>query len=157
MRRADREVKDRAEILAILDQCESLSLALLDGDYPYVIEMNFGYEDDGEHLRLYFHGAKEGKKLDLMRANPHAAFSASTAHELVAGKVPCATAFKYLSVCGRGDMRMVEGDERMHALRVIFTHYDRESTDVFEEKHANAVCLFAMEVLSFTGKRRLTK
>lgn len=157
MRRTDREVTERNDILAIMDQCESLHLAMMDGEYPYVIPMNFGYEDDGEKLIIYFHGAKEGKKLELIEKDPHAAFSMSCAHELIPGKVPCATTFKYESVCGKGLLKMVEGDERMHALTVIMAHYDRERTHTFEEKHAKSVSVFRMDVESFTGKSRMKK
>ena len=46
MRRADREVTDRQEILAILNQCTVGHLALVDpyGE-PYLVPMNFGWED----------------------------------------------------------------------------------------------------------------
>ena len=157
MRRTDREVTERKDILAIMDNCDCLHLALMDGEYPYVIPMNFGYEDDGEKLTIYFHGAKEGKKLSLIEGDPHAAFSMSCSHELIPGKVPCASTFKYMSVCGKGLVHMVEGDERMHALTVITAHYDREQTHTFEEKHARAVSVFKMEVESFTGKSRQMK
>ncbi len=157
MRRTDREVTDRNAILTIMDRCDHLHLALMDGEYPYVIPMNFGYEDDGEHLVIYFHGAKEGKKLELIEKNPHAAFAMSCAHELIPGKVPCATTFKYESVCGNGLMRIVEGDEKMHALTVIMGQYDREQTHTFEEKHARSVSVFRMDVENLTGKSRMTK
>lgn len=157
MRRAEHEVKERKEILNIMDRCDSLHLALMDGDYPYVIPMNFGYVDDGEKLVIYFHGAPEGKKLDLIAKDPHAAFSMSCAHDLVPGKFPCATTFKYESVCGRGLIHMVEGEEKMQALSIIMAQYDKEKTHTFQEKHARAVAIFRMDVEGFTGKSRQTK
>lgn len=157
MGRSDRMVTERSDIISIIDKCDCLHLALIDGDFPYVLPMNFGFEDDGEKLTLYFHGAKDGKKWELIANNPHAAFSMSCAHELVPGKVPCASTFKYMSVCGKGLVKMVEGDERMHALTVIMAHYDRKQTHTFEEKHARAVSVFKMEVESFTGKSRQMK
>ena len=157
MRRADREVTERKDILEIMSNCDALHLALMDGEFPYVIPMNFGFEDDGEQLVIYLHGAKEGKKLELIAADPHVAFSMSHAHELIPGKVACATTFKYRSVCGRGLIKIVEGDERMHALSVIMSQYDKEKEYVFEAKHANAVSVFKIEVESFTGKSRQMK
>ena len=157
MGRSDRMVTERSNIISIIDKCDCLHLALMDGEFPYVIPMNFGFEDDGEKLTLYFHGAKEGRKWELIANNPHAAFSMSCAHELVPGKVPCASTFKYMSVCGKGKVSMVEGDERMHALSVIVAHYDREQPHTFEEKHAKAVSIFKMEAESFTGKSRQMK
>ena len=157
MRRTDREVTDRSAILDIMDRCDCLHLALMDGAYPYVIPLNFGYEDDGERLVLYFHGAKDGHKLELIKNDGRAAFSMSCDHEMVPGKVACASTFKYKSVCGRGVVSMVEGDERMHALTVIMAHYDRENEHIFEQKHANSVSIFRMDVESFTGKSRQVK
>lgn len=157
MRKSEREVTVRGEILDIMQKCDALHLALMDGDYPYVVPMNFGIEDTEGGLVIYFHGAHEGKKLELIKNNPHAAFSMSCAHQFVAGKVDCAATFKYESVCGRGLMKMVEGDEKMHALTVITTHYDPEKEHPFEEKHARAVSVFRMDVEEFTGKRRSVK
>lgn len=157
MRRADRQITERSEILQVLDSCDSLHLALMDGEYPYVIPMNFGWEDAPDGLVLYFHGAKEGKKLELIKNNAHAAFSMSTDHSLELGRVACASTFRYVSACGRGLVRMVDGDERMHALTVIMAHYDREHTHAFEEKHANSVAIFRIDVEELTGKRRMVK
>lgn len=157
MRRADREVADRGEILAIMNRCDALSLALIDGDYPYVISLNFGFEDTPDGLVIYFHGANSGKKLELIAQNPHAAFTMSCDHAFVPGKVDCAGTFKYESVCGRGLVSMVEGPEKQHALTVITTHYDPGKEHPFEEKHARAVSVFKLSVEALTGKRRLIK
>jgi len=157
MRRTDREVKDKNEIVAIIDKCDSLSLSLMDGEYPYVIPMNFGYTYENDHLTLYFHGAKEGKKLSLIEKNPNAAFTMSCNHELIMGKVPCATTFKYESVCGKGKMSMVTGDERMLALAKVMTQFDKDGHYEFDERHAMAVSIFKMDVEEFTGKRRTLK
>ena len=157
MRRADREVNDRGEILEIMRRCDALSLALIDGEYPYVITLNFGFEDTPEGLVLYFHGANDGKKLELIALNPHAAFTMSCDHAFVPGKVDCAGTFKYESVCGRGLITMVEGSEKQRALTIITTHYDRGKDHPFDEKHARAVSIFKLNVESLTGKRRLVK
>ena len=157
MRRTDRQVTDTNEILAIMDECDSCAVALMDGEYPYVIEMNFGYTWKDGRLTLYFHGAKEGKKLELIEKNSHAAFAMSCGHQLIPGKVDCATTFQYRSVCGRVEMRMVEGDERMQALTCIMKHFDSEGEHPFTEKHAAAVSIFRMDVEQFTGTRRIAK
>lgn len=44
MRRTDRQVKDFSEICAILDKCQVMRLGLCDGQRPYVVPVNFGYE-----------------------------------------------------------------------------------------------------------------
>ena len=42
MRRTDRELRDPAEIRAVLEQADACHLALADNDTPYLVTMNFG-------------------------------------------------------------------------------------------------------------------
>ncbi len=72
MRRTDREVKDTAEIMKIIEKCDVCRLGLSDGNVPYVVPMNYGYEYSDGKLTLYFHGAKEGKKLQIIQNNASA-------------------------------------------------------------------------------------
>ncbi len=41
MRRKDREVTDFAEIVRIIDQCAIVRIGLADGDFPYIVPVNF--------------------------------------------------------------------------------------------------------------------
>lgn len=66
MRRGGREVKDFSEIVRSMEACDVCRLALHDGEYPYILPLNFGMETDRENVTLYFHGAKSGKKHELM-------------------------------------------------------------------------------------------
>lgn len=43
MRRKDREITDFNEIRKIIDACEILRLGLADGDFPYIVPVNFAY------------------------------------------------------------------------------------------------------------------
>ena len=45
-------------------------VGMADGSRIYIVPMNFGYEFEGDSLILYFHGAGEGRKLELIRKNP---------------------------------------------------------------------------------------
>ena len=47
MRRKDREVKEFDKIIKIIDKCEIIRLGLADGDYPYIVPVNFSYTVDG--------------------------------------------------------------------------------------------------------------
>ena len=55
MRRTDREITDFHEMMEILKSCDCCRIGLLDGQEAYIVPMNFGYEECGEHLTLYFH------------------------------------------------------------------------------------------------------
>ena len=49
-----------------------LSIGLNSMGYPYGVPLNFVYSDDGKYL--YFHGAKEGEKIDIIDTNAKASF-----------------------------------------------------------------------------------
>ena len=66
MRRSDRE-QSREFSLALIDRCTHGVAAISTGeDTPYCLPLSFVRVED----RLYFHCAKEGRKLDLLRENP---------------------------------------------------------------------------------------
>ena len=67
MRRSDREVTEFTDIVSIIEKCDVCRLALNDENYPYILPLNFGMNITEENvLELYFHGATEGTKLDLI-------------------------------------------------------------------------------------------
>ena len=70
MRRGEREIKDRAEIDAVMRRCRVCRLGLCDGNEPYIVPICFGY--DGQ--ALYFHCAHEGRKIDIIRTNNRVGF-----------------------------------------------------------------------------------
>ena len=44
MRRSDREIKNRDEIIEVMKKCDVCRLAFNDEDYPYILPLNFGME-----------------------------------------------------------------------------------------------------------------
>ena len=64
MRRKDREVTELEAVKEIIRQCDVLRLGLADGDYPYIVPMNFGWEEKEGRLYFYLHGAAEGRKAE---------------------------------------------------------------------------------------------
>ena len=69
MYHADREIRDKKIIMAILDMCDVINIGFFDGEYPYVLPVNFGYEYE-ENLVFYMHHAIEGYKNKLVANNP---------------------------------------------------------------------------------------
>lgn len=83
MRRSDREIKDFDEIIEVINKCDVCRLAINDGDYPYIVPMNFGLNIEDGKVVLYFHCASEGKKLELLRKNNKVAFEMDCGHEFI--------------------------------------------------------------------------
>ena len=88
MRRRDREIESREEILHVLDTCKVVHLAMYDEDGIYMLPMNFGYTYEDNNLVIYIHAALEGKKLDLLRKNPNVGFELDCDHELIPLRQP---------------------------------------------------------------------
>lgn len=116
MRRADREITDFDELIAVMRGCDVCRLALHDEPYPYILPLNFGLEVDGETVRLYFHGASTGTKYDLIARNPNASFEMDRGHELILDDEHGNCTMTYESVIGQGRITVVPDSGKEHAM-----------------------------------------
>ena len=102
MRRSDREIIDKKEIIEIIRKCDVCRIVLNDKDYPYIVPLNFGMDIQDGKIVFYFHGADEGKKYDLMRKDNRVTFEMDCSHQLVMNDKKMSCTMKYESVIGRG-------------------------------------------------------
>ncbi len=150
MRRTDREVKKTEEIKKILDGCRVCRLGLSDGGRPYIVPMNMAYDFDGEKLVIYFHCAKEGKKLELLRKNAQAGFEMDREISLIEGNTPCQYSYQYESIIGSGHAELVEDEqEKSKALAKIMRHQTGKEFDDFEK---NPKLLRAVAIIELTAE-----
>lgn len=157
MRRKDWEVTDINEMLEIIDRCKVCHIAMMDGEWPYLLAMNFAYTYENGKLTVYLHSAKEGKKLELVAKNDKVCFEMDCDHEIVTAKYACAYNFRYASVVGRGHCQVVtDVDEKMKALELLMKHQTGEDF-VMEPKHTLAVAILKITADELTGKRRIKK
>ena len=63
------EMTDPAAINKLLKEAKVCRIALMNGEYPYIIPMCFGYKLEGNHLELFFHTSPKGQKIDLIKKN----------------------------------------------------------------------------------------
>ena len=153
MRRADREIREFDRMLAVADACDCCRLGLLDDAGAYIVPLNFGYEAEGEKLTLYFHGAGQGKKIDLIREQKSASFEMDTRHALVEWETACAYSYRYQSVMGRGRIRLIEEyEEKVHGLQAIMAHYSRDREFAFGEEAVNRTAVIKLEVEAWSCK-----
>ena len=83
MRRKDREITDYGKMLEIAKACDCCRIGLLDENGAYIVPLNFGYDAKEEDLILYFHGAGEGKKIELIRTQDTVGVVLVTKHVVV--------------------------------------------------------------------------
>lgn len=157
MRRSDREITDFSEILSIIGDCKVIRLAMLDEQgFPYIIPLNFGYRCEGGALTLYFHSAREGRKLDLLRRDPRAAFEMDCRGTLETSPHACGFGYCYASVIGRGTVEFLEGEEKLLGLAALMRHMAGRE-DRFTEEQARGVEVLALRVTSLTAKAKKPK
>ena len=154
MTRREREVTDINEIIKILDNSKVLRLGLVDGDEAYVVPMNYGYTLVDGKLTLWLHGARRGRKLDLIRANPKVFFEMECGIQPFEGEIACKYGIEYSSIMGRGKAEIVEDIETKKA---ALSHLMKTQTGKdfeFEDKMAAVVSIIRIDVSEFTAKHR---
>lgn len=151
MRRTDREICEFSQKLDIIEKGEICHLAFKGDKYPYLIALNYGYEVNGKHLVLYFHGAMEGYKYVLMAKDSHVAFMIDVHKPYEKNSLTT----RYESVAGTGKIRVInDEEEKLKAMKLFLKHYNETKIMVTPEfiKHTKICCL---EVMSITGKHNL--
>lgn len=116
MRRSDR-AQDRAFCLQLIDRCTHGVVAFSTGEaIPYCIPLSLVRIDDA----LYFHCAKEGKKLDLLRncADVCVTFVGGDQPMFVEAGEYYTTCFQSVVVIGTAT-ELIETEDQIHALRAL--------------------------------------
>jgi len=154
MRRKERELTLKEDIQRIVQLGDLCRVAMFAEDYPYIIPLNYGYEWH-DQLKLYFHCAKEGRKIDLLKLNNNVGFEIDVDHELVAAEDACNWGMKYKSVVGFGKMIEIENDEdKVHALDLLMEHYGFKGKPLYPSIMLTKIAIYCLEVHSITGKAR---
>lgn len=154
MRRKDREITEKEDIIKILEACKICHLAMVDDGKPYVIPLNYGYSLNGGTLTLYFHSASAGRKIDILKRSGMAAFSLCLEGGIVTGDTACKYGCLFASAAGSGKVEFIENiEEKCRALSIFFAHQTGEIRE-FNENQAKAVCVFKLVSNDFSGKKR---
>lgn len=148
MRRADREVVDLAEQEAILDAAGELRLGLWDGAEPYVVPINFVRVGSA----LFFHSAREGRKISILRKYPRVCFEAEGVHRVEVGEGPCDCTTRYESVIGWGTALFLESvAEKVEALATLNRKFGAREGP-FPEAMIARVAVVRIDIERMTGK-----
>ncbi len=154
MRKKDREIKDTEELKEVLQEADVCRIAFAVDGIPYIVTMNFGYEWKNR-LTLYFHCAREGKKLELLKKNSTVCFEMDIDHQLVRSENPCDWGMKYRSIVGLGILeRVADEEERKQGLDRIMGHYGFSGIQGYDIKALNLTEVLKITVSEFTGKKK---
>ena len=149
MRRKDRKITSKNDIESILNRALVARVAVSEDNKPYVIPMNFGYQDDC----LYLHSAQEGKKIEILRENNNVCFEVDYGHELLVADIPCNWVMKYYSVIGFGKAFFIDDlAEKRAALDIIMHKYAHESSFEYPLPNLKNTCVIKVKITAITGK-----
>lgn len=129
IRRKERAVTDPKELRDILRKAEYVTVAMCEDGEPYLATLSHGYDEERECI--YFHCAREGKKVEILRAN-----------NLVWGQALIDGGYQqgscshfYRTTQFRGRVTFIEDlSEKEHALRLMIKKLDRDPAKVTKEQ-----------------------
>lgn len=150
MRRKDREMsKDFA--LEVADKCEYAVLSMTDvHNAPYCVPISIVRVQQ----TVYFHCAKEGEKIDCLRANPQVCLACvGDTH-----RMPNIFTTEFESAILRGTASEVtDAQEKIAALKYLCERHTPTNMANFDSEVASSLdrtAVWKIEIESITGKRK---
>jgi len=153
LRRADRAITDEAELKGLLKTGIYATIAMAKGDEPYLVALNYGYDESGGCL--YFHCAPVGQKLDFLAANSRVCATIIEDKGYLPGE--CEHLFSSLVL--RGEMRLVEElAEKKHGLEILLHHLEKDpdpirARNIENDESYKKVGILRMDIGQMTGKK----
>ena len=154
MTRREQQITDINEIIDILEKSKVVHVGMIDGDEPYVVPMNYGYIFEDGKLTLYLHGAKRGRKIDVLMANPKVFFEMCCDVTPFEGDVACRYGTTYASIMGRGLASVIEDAEEKKQALTLLMKAQTGKDFTFEDKLTTVVSIIRIDTLEFTAKKR---
>ena len=150
MRRSEKQITDQKELNEILLKNYICRIALSDNNTPYIIPVNYGYDENN----IFIHSAKEGYKLDIIEKNNKVCFEVTDSIDILAAGSACTFGTKYRSVIGFGKIKIVRNtDEKISALRTIMHQHTQNNLWDFNKISLSKIVILEIEIESLTGKK----
>ena len=153
MRRKDREITDFDRIIEIIDRCEILRIGLADGEFPYIVPLNFGYTVSEKQIDFYVHGALAGRKYELMNRNKKCSFEMDIPIRIDCDAGKKKATMHYKSVMGTASITFLEGEEKRKAIDdVIMARWDETRHFDYNREALAITAVARLSVLELTAK-----
>ncbi len=156
MRRRDREVTDFEKIREIIEGCDTIRIGLADGAYPYIVPLSFGYEIDGGQIVFYVHGARVGRKAELMQKNRVCSFEMDCGHRLEIIPEARDVTMRYRCLMGTADIALLEDlEEKRRAMDVMMARDVLTRDMEYDVEKLKHTLIARLVVTGYTGKINL--
>ncbi len=151
MRRKEKEITNIKDIESIIRKSLVCRLAMMDEHEPYIVPLSFGYRDN----TLYFHSAKKGKKLDVLKKNNQVCCEFDIDVKIEKADKACKWGIEYKSVIGFGKASFIKDlESKRKALDIIMKHYSDKSF-TYSETDLKKVAIIKVELQNVTGKQSI--
>lgn len=141
----------------ILDKAPYITVAMTEEDgTPYAVPLSLTRVDD---KTFYFHGALEGKKMDIIRKNPKVWLSAVTKCKPTVGPKDGSFTLEFKSAMTQGVADIITDEtEKIAALRAICERFLPQHMEAFDASIARSLGRTAVVRITLTepptGKRK---
>lgn len=150
LRRKSRAISDEAARALLANERRGIFAVNGDDGYPFAIPVNYYYDEAA--IKIYFHGAKAGHKVDALKRSDKVCFTVYGNEHFKDGE--WAPFVQSTVVFGR--CRLVENDAETEArVRELALKYypSAEEVEVEIAKDIKGVQLYEIEIEHLTGKQ----
>ena len=150
MRRKDREIIDPQTIRSIIEHCRVMRVAFCADNIPYLVPLNFGFEETAQGYSFFFHSAHEGRKIDMLRQNPRVAFELDYGHALISAEKAVDYSYAYQSIIGEGTAEIItDTTEKIRLLQIFMLQQSGKNFTITPaEAEIAAICRSHVTALS---------
>ena len=150
LRRINQQLSNEECISVLANEVRGVLSVLGDNDYPYGLPINYWYSQDEN--KIYFHGAKEGHKIDSILKHDKVSFCVYDKGVQTEGKL----GLDYKSVIVFGRIKIVEDKEKtLEICRKLSAQFDFGQEYIEDEikKFAKFVMCLELTPEHISGKK----
>ncbi|NDL64642.1 pyridoxamine 5'-phosphate oxidase family protein [Enterobacteriales bacterium SAP-6] len=149
MRRDEREITQPSAIAAILASAKVMYIALAENDIPFMVPVFYAWDGTS----LYFHSARAGTKIEMLKRNSTLCFAVSTEQGVVEDEVICNFEARHRTVIGLGNAVFIQDEaEKIAALNLIVARFSDKAW-TFPAANVRATLVLRIDIISMKGKQ----
>lgn len=146
-------ITDRETLKEMFHHFETIHIALHNGEYPYIVPMNYGIEEEEEDIVLYIYSPRLGKMDELIQKDPHVGVQAEMLYKYY-GTPHKTISCSYTSIMGKGIIETLPQDQYQKAMEAILVHCGYE-TYPYDQDYINTCHMYKITVHDASGKIHL--
>ncbi len=152
MRHKDKQIEDKAELEAVLDEGQFITLCLMDGQEPYMVPMDYCYADG----KIFFHSGKAGRKVEVMAKNNKVKALLVVDAELFKAKqnnIACSMTTRFKSVMIDGEVELLTDQIKAREGMLALLKHAHAGHLELPENSMQAVNMYCLHIKSMVGKK----